>query len=126
MATVTVKLKPGESTSTALSVIDEYLTEAARIGRQWIFDRLKDYKTRALVREISQMEGLEGRAHRILHDIEMHGAPNSMQQDLRRLQSVDGADIGEAVEHFLIDRPRVTLVVTPNASAPRSGRKVER
>jgi predicted Zn-dependent peptidase len=126
IAKVVVKLKPGESPDTALSVIDEYLGQAARLGRQWSFDRLPDYKTRALVNEVGTMEGLEGRARRILHDIEMHGAANSMQQDLKRLQAVDAADVGAAVEHFLIDGPRVTVVVKPDASAPRAGKKVAR
>ncbi|HSO32711.1 MAG TPA: hypothetical protein VLT33_09345, partial [Labilithrix sp.] len=84
----------------------------------------KDYKTRALVTEIGSMEGLTGRSRRILHDIELHGAPNAMQKDLQRLQSVAAADVGAAVEHFLLDAPRVTLVVKPNASAPRAGKKM--
>lgn len=125
-ATVLVKLKPGESPATTVSVIDEYLAEASRLGRQWSFDGFGNYKTRALVSELGTMEGLEGRAQRILHDIELHGAPNSMKQDLRKLQGVDAADVGAAVEHFLIDSPRVMLVVRPNASAPRAGRKVAR
>jgi predicted Zn-dependent peptidase len=126
MAVIVVRLKPGESPSTTISVIDEYLSLTSRLGRQWSFDRLADYKTRALVSEIGTMEGLEGRSQRILHDLEMHGAPNSMQQDLRHLQNVDAADVGGAVEHFLIDGPRVTVVVKPNPAAPRSGRKVAR
>ena len=126
MVAIVVKLKPGESPETALSSIDYYLTRASRLGRQWSFDRFGDFKTRALVSEIGTMEGLEGRALRILHDLEMHGAPNSMQQDLKHLQSVDAADVGAAVEHFLIDGPRVTLKVKPNPAAPRSGRKVAR
>jgi zinc protease len=126
MASIVVKLKPGESPDSAISTIDYYLGLASRLGRQWSFDSFGDYKTRALVSEISTMEGLEGRALRILHDLENHGAPNSMKQDLKRLQSVDSADVGAAVEHFLIDGPRVTVVVKPNPGAPRSGRKVAR
>jgi zinc protease len=124
MASIVVKLKPGQSPSTAISVIDEYLSLSSRLGRQWSWDHFGDYKTRALVNEIGTMEGLGGRAQRILHDIEMHGAPNSMQQDLKHLQAIDSADVGAAVEHFLIDGPRVTVVVKPNASAPRAGIKV--
>jgi zinc protease len=126
VASVLVKLKPGESPDTTLSVIDEYLAEASRLGRQWSFDGFANYKTRALVSEIGTMEGLEGRAQRILHDIELHGAPNSMKQDLQKLQRVDAADVGAAVEHFLIDGRRVVIVVKPNPSAPRAGRKVPR
>jgi zinc protease len=126
MASVLVKLKAGESPSSAISAIDYYLSLSSRLGRQWSFDHLSDYKTRALVSEIGTMEGLEGRAIRILHDLEMHGSPNSMKQDLQRLQSVDAADVGAAVEHFLIDGPRVTLTVKPTPSAPRSGKKVAR
>ncbi|MDB4937298.1 MAG: Zinc protease, partial [Labilithrix sp.] len=126
IAKIVVKLKPGESPDTALGVIDEYLAEAARLGRQWSFDHLSDYKTRTLVGELGTMEGLEGRAQRILHDLEMHGAANSMQKDLQRIQAVNGADVGAAVEHFLIDGPRVTIVVKPDASAPRAGKKVAR
>jgi predicted Zn-dependent peptidase len=126
MVSIVVKLKPGESADSATSTIDYYLGLASRLGRQWTFDSFGDFKTRALVNEISTMEGLEGRALRILHDLENHGAQNSMKQDLRRLQSVDSADVGAAVEHFLIDGPRVTVVVKPNPGAPRSGRKVAR
>lgn len=126
MASVVVKLKPGESPDSAISTIDYYLGLSSRLGRQWSFDSFGDYKTRALVSEISTLEGLDGRALRILHDLENHGAPNSMKQDLKRLQSVDSADVGAAVEHFLVDGPRVTVVVKPNPSAPRSGRKVAR
>jgi zinc protease len=126
IAKVIVKLKPGESPDTAISVIDESLAETARLGRQWTFDKLPDYKTRALVDELATMEGLDGRARRLLHDLEMHGAVNAMQKDLQRTQSVNAADVGAAAEHFLIDGARVTLVVKANASAPRSGRKVAR
>jgi len=126
MASIVVKLKPGESPDSALSTIDYYLSLSSRLGRQWSFDSFGDYKTRALVNEISTMEGLEGRALRILHDLENHGAPNAMKQDLQRLQNIDSADVGAAVEHFLIDGPRVTLVVKPNPGAPRSGKKVAR
>jgi predicted Zn-dependent peptidase len=119
-----VKLNKGASADNTISVIDEYRTEASRIGRQYPWDSFGDYKTQALVGEVSSLEGLSGRATRILHDLEMHGAVNSMKKDLRNLQSVDPADVGAAIEHFLIDAPRVVLVVTPTPGAPRSGRKV--
>lgn len=121
---LTVKLNKGASADNTISVIDEYLTEASRLGRQYDWDSFGDYKTQALVGEVSSLEGLSGRATRILHDLEMHGAVNSMQKDLRSLQSVDPARVGEAIEHFLIDSPRVVLVVTPTPGAPRSGKKV--
>jgi len=35
LASIVVKLKPGESPDTTISVIDEYLAEAARLGRRW-------------------------------------------------------------------------------------------
>jgi zinc protease len=126
VASVVVKLKAGESPDTALTVIDEYLGLAARVGRQRSWDNFGNYKTRALVSVVGSMEGLEGRALRILQDIELHGSPNTMKVDLRRLQSVSSIDVGAAVEHFLVDPPRVTLVVHPDPSAPRAGRKVAR
>jgi hypothetical protein len=124
VASVVVKLKAGESPDTALTVIDEYLGLAARVGRQRSWDNFGSYKTRALVGVVGSMEGLEGRALRILQDIELHGSPNTMKLDLRRLQDVSSIDVGAAVEHFLVDAPRVTLVVRPDPSAPRAGRKV--
>ena len=126
IASVVVRLKPGESTDTAISVIDEYLALTSRVGRQRSWNNFGDYKTRALVGVVGSMEGLEGRALRILQDIELHGAPNTMKLDLRRLQDVASVDVGAAVERFLVDAPRVTLVVRPDPSAPRAGRKVAR
>ena len=123
---IVAKLKPGASPDTAIGAMEEALTEASRLGRQYAWDKFKNYKTRAVVAEVAGLEGLEGRAERILHDIEMHGAPNSVKFDLRRLLAVDSADVGAAVEHFLIDSPRVTMVVTPTPGAPRSGKKVAR
>lgn len=126
IATVTVKLKAGASPDTTISVIDEYLNEASRMGTLYPWDTFGNYKTRALVGEVSALEGLQGRAERILHDIEMHGAPNSVTVDLRRLQDVAAADVGAAVDHFLIDPPRVVIVVTPTPGAPPAGRKAPR
>ncbi len=122
MVTVTVQLRKGESPETAISVIDEYLTNASSIALRYSDEVLKNYKTRAVVSEVAALEGLEGRALRILHDIDMHGAPNAVQKDLRHLLSVHPADVGGAVEHFLIDGPRLTMVVRPKVGAPRSGR----
>jgi zinc protease len=119
---ITVKLKPGASPGTAISVVDEYLTEASRLGRLYPWDNFGSFKTSALVGEVGSLESLEGRALRILHDLELHGAVNAVQLDLRRLQSVRAADVGAAIEHFLIDPPRVVIEVTPTAGAPRAGR----
>jgi zinc protease len=123
---ITVKLKRSSSASSALGVIDHYLAESSRLGRTFTWDNFGDFKTRALVAEIGDLEGLDGRARRVLHDLELHGAPNSVQVDLRSLQSVEAADVGEAVDHFLVDGPRVTIAVTPDANAPRAGRRVGR
>lgn len=123
LVSLTVKLKPGASPSTTISVIDEYLTETARMGRLYPWDNFGSYKTRTLIREVAALEGLGGRASRILHDLEMHGSANAVRTDLRRMQSVSAADVGEAMEHFLVDSPRVVMVVTPTAGAPRAGRK---
>lgn len=126
LVTLTIKLKPGASTDTAISVTDEYLAEASRLGRQYPWDGFSNYKTRALVSEVASLEGLQGRAIRILHDLEMHGRVNSVKKDLQRLQSVDPADVGAAIDHFLIDEPRLVMVVTPTPGAPRSGKKASR
>lgn len=124
MIVLTMKLIAGASPSTAIGVAEEYLDAASRLGRQYSWDNFANYKTQALVSEVSTLEGLEGRATRILHDLELHGAVNSMQKDLRTLQSVDPADVGEALEHFLIDAPRLTIVVAPSPNAPRAGKQV--
>jgi zinc protease len=126
LLTILVRLKPDASTSSALTTLDEYLAKTSRFGRQYSWDDFSDYKTQTLVGEIGSLEGLEGRARRLLHDIELHGAPNSVQKDLQKLQSVDPADVGWSIEHFLIDGPRVTISVRPDASAPRAGKKVAR
>ncbi len=124
MIVLTMKLTPGASPSTAIGVAEEYMTAASRLGRQYSWDNFGNFKTQALVGEVSSLEGLSGRAVRILHDLELHGAVNSVQKDLRTLQSVDPADVGAALEHFLIDSPRVTIVVTPVPGAPRAGKVV--
>jgi zinc protease len=121
---LTVKLKPGASADTTISVIDEYLAQAARLGRLNTWDNFGNFKTNALVGEVTSLEGLKGRAVRILHDLEFHGAVNSVKKDLQRLQSVDAADVGAAVDHFLVDSPRVVMVVTPTPGAPHAGKKV--
>jgi zinc protease len=125
LVTVTVKLKPHVNPDDAIGILDEYLSEATRVGRQrrYPWENFKDFKTRALVNEVAGLESLEGRAMRIIHDLELHGQPNAMKVDLRRLLGVSVADVGAAMEHFFVEAPRVTMVVTPTPAAPRSGRK---
>ena len=65
--------------------------------------------------EVSRLEGLEGQAVRLLHDVELHEGANAMQKDLRRLQSVHAAapvrraGVGRAPRHERDERrpPRV-------------------
>lgn len=120
----TIRLKPKESTSTALSVLDEYLTETTRWGRLYPWNNFGDFRTRALVSEVSGLESLEGRADQILHGIDYHTERETVQVDLRRLLAVRVIDVGAAVEDILVDSPRVVVVVTPKAGAPRAGRIV--
>ncbi|MBS2019956.1 MAG: insulinase family protein [Deltaproteobacteria bacterium] len=118
----TVRLKPKESPSTAISVLEEYLTEASRMGRLYPWDTFRDHRTRAVVSEVTALERLSGRARQILHGIEYHEERETVQLDLKRLLAVRAEDVGAALEGILADRPRVTVVVTPTPGAPRAGR----
>lgn len=123
---VEVQLQRGASTDAALSVIDEYLTRASRLGRVYPWRSFADHRTRAVVSAVTRLEGLEGRAEQILHGIEYHTERETAQLDLRALLAVKAADVGAAMEQFLVDRPRVTIVVRPTPGAPRAGRVVSR
>jgi predicted Zn-dependent peptidase len=126
LVTILVKLRPAASAASALTAVDDVLADASRLGRVRSWDNFPDFKTRLVVDEVSRLEVLEGQAARLLHDLELHDGANAMQKDLRRLQSVHAADVGGAVQHFLVDRPRVTITVTPDPRAPRSGQQVAR
>ena len=123
--TVLAKLKPRTTVATAATAIDYVLADASRLGRDRTWDNFPDFKTRLLVEQVSRLEFLEGQAGRLLHDVELHEGRNAMKQDLRRLQSVHAADVGGAVQRYLVDAPRVTITVTPDPTAPRSGVQVK-
>lgn len=123
---VTVRLKPGESPSTAISVVEEYLNEATRVGRLYPWNTFGDYRTRAVVNEVTSLERLSGRAAQILHGIEYHEERETVQLDLKKLLAVRAEDVGAALDDLIVDRPRVTIVVTPTPSAPRAGKVASR
>ncbi len=125
LVTILVTLKARATVASAVTAVDNALEDASRLGRDRTWDNFSDFKTRLLVEQVSRLEFLEGQASRLLHDVELHDGRNAMQQDLRRLQSVHAADVGGAVQRFLVDRPRITITVTPDPSAPRSGEKAK-
>lgn len=117
----TVRLKPKESPSTAISVLEEYLTEATRVGRLYPWNSFGDYRTRAIVDEVTRLERLSGRSAQILHGIDYHDERETVQLDLKRLLAVRAVDVGAAMDDILVERPRVTIVVKPTPGAPRAG-----
>jgi zinc protease len=126
-AEVRVTLEPRSSAEGVMSVVDEYLTHAAEIGRVGTaWPGFVDMKTRWLVEATSSLETLGNRTNRILHDVDYHGVPDAMQADLKRLQSVEAHDVGAAVEQFVQRAHRVSIHVTPLKGAPRAGRLVRR
>ncbi|MDB4945328.1 MAG: Zinc protease [Labilithrix sp.] len=123
LVTILVRLKPGASTGRALEIVEGGISRASSVGRQATWDELPSIKTLSLVKEVHALEHLDGRAERILHGLEYHRRADATREDFRRMQGVDAADIGSAVEQFL-GAPHVTIVVTPKAGAPRAGRRV--
>jgi zinc protease len=122
LVTATVRLKKGESTSSARSAIDEALSNTSRWGRVWDWPSFGDDKSRFMVRRVSNLEDVEYRAQRILFDLDYYDVADGMQSELKRIQALRAADVSAALEAFLVDRARVTVVVEPDRSAPISGR----
>ncbi|HEY8078697.1 MAG TPA: pitrilysin family protein [Labilithrix sp.] len=117
-----VKTKPGIAPAAITSEVElflRYASEIGRVGRGW--SEFEDQKTRALAGEVFGLEDMDERARRLLHGLEYHGEPDSVQSDLQRVDDIPLWDIGAAMERFLKDAPRVTVVVRPDPRAPRAG-----
>lgn len=120
LAVITVRLKPGASVDAVTAAVDDNLAVAAGLDR-YPLERFGDEKTRMMVERIGRLEHLDGRAAALLHGVDHHGAPDAMQDDLRRWQAVSMRDVATAVRQILAEAPRVMVVMTPGgARAARS------
>lgn len=121
MVIALVTMRRNQRAEAAVYHLEEALRIAASDMRRSEFG---DIKTGMIVNQLREVETLRGRAYRLLHDVEYHGATNAMQDDLRRWQSVQREDTADAIEQFLLRRPRVKVLVHPKAGAPRGGRRI--
>ncbi|MBX3186068.1 MAG: insulinase family protein [Labilithrix sp.] len=124
MVLAMVKLKPRASMNEAIQEIDDALKEVARYGSDLFWEGFADYRTRVALTDLRHLETLEGRAERMLHDVDYHGATAAAQDDLRQLLRVPLVDVGGAVRQLLLDRRHVTIIVRPRPSAPPAGRRI--
>jgi zinc protease len=116
-----IRLKKGESPSAAIGAAEHQLGRTSQMGRMIQWDDFADYRTKQMIRRLAALESLDARAERIHFDLDHFGVADGMQAELRRVQDIPAADVGSAVEQFLADAPHVTIVVTPDPSAPRAG-----
>jgi len=120
MVLVMVTMRRNLKAEAAVPYVEQALADAVST---MAYSEFGDEKTGRIVNELRQVETLQGRAYRLLHDVAYHGSTNAMQGDLRQWQAVKREDAAAAIEHFLLGRPRVTVFVRPKAGAPPGGRR---
>jgi predicted Zn-dependent peptidase len=121
-----VTIEPGTSVDAVLSIVEEELARAKHLGRAHAWGNFSEFQRREVLASTTTLETLTGRTAQLLHGLEYHGAADSVRTDLGAILAVHPSNVGAAVEQFLLNGSRVTVVVTPTPGAPRAGRVVQR
>ncbi len=105
-------------------VVDAIEIVRARILRfDWA--QLGAQRSWSIAHEVRGVEALGDRAREMQRNLDMFGQPDYEMTYLRNVQNVSSARLVATVDHFLDPARAAIVIVTPDASAPRSGRIVE-
>jgi zinc protease len=117
LITLTVRMKQGRAFAEVSSRLDEALKRSATVGRTFAWPEFDAVKLHHASSRLIAFGQPTAGAEQIADDVE-YGGLRGLAKNLAYLESISAADLGTAIAQFLLEEPRLTLVVRPDASAP--------
>ncbi len=121
MLVVAAKLRDGASPERTTSEINRVMSRVASLGRTYEWDQFGQVRLALATSVIAALESPAGRASGIQHDLEYAGAVRSTVADVARVQALQPANVGGAVQQFIVEARRAVVVLEPDPAAPLSG-----